>query len=162
LPPQPTNLDTKSHWGYIGVIDYAQTSINVYESWADAVEWALTNDEYHTKGARFGGNGAINYECPYTNQLDWPNHGGSWEYTPIFIDLMDNFNQRNSGTIGGAWHTGSINFPDDRVSGYSLSFIQNNILQDAYGISSLLQAVKRNKINSVTDADLNRLFSLYF
>ena len=56
-----------SHWMYIGVFNYAQTSKTVYESWADAVQWALTNDEYHTMGERFGGDAAIAYNCPWTN-----------------------------------------------------------------------------------------------
>jgi len=155
-------LGHKSHWGYVGVIDYAQTSIRVYESWAEAVEWALTNHEYHTKGARFGGSVAINYECPYTNQLRWPASVGDLDYTPIFIDLMDNFNQRVGGTFGGQWYSANSGLPNDRITGYSLSYIQNNILDDSYGINSLRNAVKNNKIVGVTDANIDELFALYW
>lgn len=150
-----------SHWHLIGVDNYAFTGKKIYESWADAVEWALTNDEYHTMGERIGGSAAIDYYCEWTNQLKWPVWGDA-DYTPIFIDLMDNFNQRNSGTIGGAWHTGRSDLPNDRISGYSLSYIQNNILGDSYGIHSLRNAVKANKISGVTDANIDELFALYW
>jgi len=141
-----------SHWEYIGVINYAQTSKNVYESWAEGIEWALTNDEYHTMGARFGGTNAINYNCPYTNQLRWP-FVGDRAYSPIFIDLIDDDNQRDAlGT----------NYPNDLITGYSILYIQNNILGDSYGFSSLRDAVKNNKIAGVTDADVDELFALYW
>ena len=145
-------LGHMSHWHLIGVDNYAFTGKVIYESWADAVEWALTNDEYHKMGVRFGGDAAITYDCEWTNQFDWPLHGGSWEYTPIFIDLMDNDNQRDRGSA----------FPNDRIDGYTLIYIQNNILKDARGISSLHTAVKANKIPGVTDADIDELFALYW
>lgn len=147
-------LGHQSHSQFMGNIQYWQTSKNIYESWAEAVEWALTNHEYHTMGARFGGTGAINYNCPYTNQFDWPRHGGEMAYTPIFIDLIDNENQsvvRSSNL-----------YPNDRISGYTLSYIQNNILHDAYGLSSLRDAIKNHKISGVTDSDVDLLFALYW
>jgi hypothetical protein len=75
---------------------------------------------------------------------------------------MDNFNQRNSGNIGGVWHSGSNDFPNDRITGYTIFYIQNNILGDSYGISSLRDAVKNNKISGVSDADIDELFNLYW
>ncbi len=44
-------LGHMSHWHLIGIDNYAFTGKVIYESWADAVEWALTNDEYHKMGA---------------------------------------------------------------------------------------------------------------
>ena len=103
-------------------------------------------------GARFGGNAAIDYNCEWTNQEDWPNHNGSWEYSPIFIDLMDDINQSDFRP----------DVPNDLISGYTLSFIQDNILVDARGFSSLRDAIKAYKISGVTDADVDELFALYW
>jgi len=145
-------LGHMSHWHLIGIDNYAFTGEVIYESWADAVEWALTNDEYHKMGARFGGNAAIIYDCEWTNQEDWPNHNGSWEYSPIFIDLMDDVNQSDFRS----------DVPNDLISGYTLSFLQDKILVDARGFSSLRDAVKANKISGVTDAEVDELFALYW
>lgn len=48
------------------------------------------------------------------------------------------------------------------ISGYTLSYIQNNILDDAYGFSSLRDAIKNHKISGVTNADIDELFALYW
>lgn len=147
-----------SHWYFVGIGDYWQTSETVYESWATAVEWALTNDEYHTKGALYGGVDAINYYHEEQYQLMPVGE----VYTPIFIDLMDTYNQRNGGLLNGVSRLGSSNFPNDLISGYTLVYIQNNILRDAYGLSSLRDALKDNKITGVTDTDIDELFALYW
>ncbi|HRW63110.1 MAG TPA: hypothetical protein P5132_06460, partial [Bacteroidales bacterium] len=138
-----------SHWYFVGIGDYWQTSETVYESWATAVEWALTNHEYNTKGII--GDGAIEYIHDNWRQ-SWP-IGVQIEYTPIFIDLMDDDNQRD---------TYGITRPNDLISGYTLVYIQNNILRDAYGLSSLRDAIKDNKISGVTDAEIDELFALYW
>jgi len=150
-----------SHWNYIGIINYAQTSEKIYESWAEAIEWALTNDEYHRMGAKYGGTLAINYDCPYTNQHKWPNVSDK-TYSPIFIDLMDTFNQRVGGWIGNTFYYGCYSCPNDKISGYSISYIQNHILNEAYGLSSLRDAIKNHKITGVTNTAIDELFVLYW
>ncbi len=148
-------LGHKSHWHLIGIHNYAQTGKEIYESWAEAVEWALTNDEYHTKGARFGSIDAMNYNCEWTNQLTWsPYYNGDKAYTPIFIDLMDNENQRVVQS--------DSSLPNDKISGYSLKYIQDNILKESYGFSSLRDAVKAHKISGVSNVDIDELFALYW
>jgi len=148
-----------SHWHLIGINNYAFTGEVIYESWATAVEWALTNDEYHTMGARFGGDAAINYYHEFLYQLR--NVNGE-VYTPIFIDLMDDYNQRVGGLINGVFQEGNTNLPNDLISVYTLSYIQNNILKDSRGISSLHTAVRSNKISNVTDNEIDELFALYW
>jgi len=150
-----------SHWNRIGKIQYAQTSPKVYEAWAEAVEWALTNDEYHKLGVRFNNTNAINYNCPHTNQLWWPLYCDK-TYSPIFIDLMDNVNQRTNIYANGVLVWDGSTHPNDMISGYTLSYLQNNILIYSYGISSLRDAVKNHKIAGVTDAQIDELFALYW
>ena len=140
-----------SHWHLIGIDNYAFTGKKIYESWAEAVEWALTNDEYHKLGARFNVLAAKNYDCTHTNQLRWP-FITQKEYSPIFIDLIDDVNQRYKGA----------GYPNDLITGYTLSYIQNNILRNSRGYSSLRDEVKSHKIAGVTDAMIDELFMLYW
>jgi len=141
-----------SHWYFVGIGNYWQTSETIYESWATAIEWAITNHEYHTKGALYGGDAAINYNHERGHQR-WPTDFSD-SYTPIFIDLIDDYNQRIEEN--------SVVYANDMISGYTLVYIQNNILRDAYGLSSLRDAIKDNKITGVTNTDVDELFSIYW
>lgn len=146
-------LGHQAHSRFIGIAQYWQTSKLVYESWARVVEWTLTNDEYHTLGSIYSNNAALYYNQENGRQR-WTKIGNSnWEYSPIFIDLIDNFNQ---SIFYGSSH------PNDNITGYSLQYIQNNILDDSYGLSSLYNSVKNHKISGVSDTDVDNLFSLYW
>lgn len=61
----------------------------IIESWASAVDWYLTKLEYASLGYS-------NYDVP-NGFYDKDNHKQTWEggtnYSPIFIDLVDDFNQ---------------------------------------------------------------------
>ena len=81
-----------SHYKKVGAFNFWQTSLQITESWADAIEWWLTRLEYNSQG--------INYEDFDVNDGsgDWKQRWtGSGEfndtYTPLFIDLVDNLNQ---------------------------------------------------------------------
>jgi hypothetical protein len=158
-------LGHQSHSQYMGNIQFWQTAKVIYESWAQAVEWALTNDEYHKLGNLYNNTNAQNYNHEEGMQT-WRKSQSDWEYSPIFVDLIDNFNQRNSGwhwgQSGRIWHDGSPNYPNDRITGYTLSYINSNILRNSYGLSSLRDAVKNHKLTGVTDADFDDLFALYW
>jgi hypothetical protein len=145
-------LGHQAHSQYMGNVQYWQVSKTVYESWADAVEWALSNDEYHKLGNEYGIRAGIIYNHIYNNHSSWP-FVDDKAYSPIFIDLMDNINQRT------AFGTG---FPNDLISGYTLSYINFNILKNSYGLSSLRDEVKKHKITGVTDAQVDQLFALYW
>lgn len=88
-----------------------------------------------------------------TQKFPAPN-GKSYCYTPLFIDLMDNYNQRTSSN--------NNNRPNDNISGYTLEYIQNNILVSSYGLSSFRDALRAHKINGVTDNDISQLMELYW
>jgi hypothetical protein len=145
-------LGHQAHSRFIGITQFWQTSKLIYESWAQVVEWALTNDEYHTLGSIYNNYNALYYDHENGGQ-DWTKQDPNWEYSPIFVDLIDNFNQ---SIVYGSSH------PNDNITGYSLQYIQNNILDDSYGLSSLYNSVKNHKISGVSDTDVDNLFSLYW
>lgn len=154
-------LGHQSHSQYMGNIQFWQTAKVIYESWATCVEWALTNDEYHRLGNVYNVTAAKDYNHETGRQL-WRKSNSNWEYSPIFIDLIDDFNQRNGGTYFGISLAGSTNFPNDNITGYTLSYINYNILRDSYGLSSLRNAIKSHKLTGVTDSNVDDLFALYW
>lgn len=120
----------------------------VYESWASAVEWKLTTHFYEELGT------SINYN----HEQDWePNsfsNGRTSCYTPLFIDLMDTYNQYHP--------INNSNRPNDIISGYTISYIQDSILPSSYGLSSTYSSIINHKITGVTNAMIDTLFTLYW
>lgn len=144
-------LGHQSHSLYMGNIQFYQVAKVIYESWADAVEWAFTNDEYHKLGNKYSNSTALTYNH-YRGNQSWLRSDPNWEYSPLFIDLMDDFNQRT--------YYGS-NYPNDNIKGYPLSNIFNHILKDSYGINSFEKAIKKYKLTGVTDVDIENLLEFY-
>lgn len=146
-------LAHQSHLLFMGLSTYAQLAKEIHESWADAVAWKLTSHHYQSDLYQFT-NGV--YNCLYNNQTWQPgtkSDGKSYCYTPLFIDLMDTLNQI---IVYGN------NRPNDIISGYTLGYIQNNILISSYGLSSFRDALKTHKLNNITNADIDLLMSLYW
>ena len=151
-------LGHQSHARLLNNVQYVQVSKYVRESWADAVMWAITKNEYETWSIKLG-YPARYYEYDRTNHFLWP-HVIYPEYTPIFIDLMDAYNQ-------GDYPPNLIlspneKKPNDQVSGYTLKYINDNILPSSYGISSLYHTLKEHLIAGVTQEQLDLLFELYW
>lgn len=139
-----------AHLDWMGNLNYWQVSTNIRESWAVAVQWALTIDDYKSLGVTVDNNLIINtYNNTLMRQYNWPLSNLS--YSPLFIDLVDNLNQKIK--YGG-------NLPDDNVSGYNMAQL-NLILLKSYGLSSFKQEVKSKKPVGVTDAQLDLLFKRY-
>lgn len=163
-------LGHQSHLLFMGLLTYTQLAMELHESWAQAIEWALTNDEYNNKLAK--NIKCIDYNHDYGGGQLWTNKtdekGHSKPYTPLFVDLIDDINQRNGGNLGYINHystytfTGNFDYPNDMISGYSLQYIQNHILIDSYGLTSLRTAIKNNKIPGVTDAIVDSLMAKYW
>lgn len=99
----------------------AKHKLFLRESWAVCVETVATNDKYKQY---FNQHSLGNYvaSISYSWQINrlWKTYkqyetvGEMDEYSPAFIDLMDYNNQK----------TFSSSYPEDRVSGYTLSQIQ--------------------------------------
>lgn len=80
-----------SHRKYMTGIQFSQVSDIIVESWARAVQWRVTQIEYSARGIS-------DYDVPPWNDVEqrhlqnWDS-GWSHKYTPLFIDLIDNYNQ---------------------------------------------------------------------
>ena len=70
------------------------------------------------------------------------------EYTPIVIDLIDNFDQ---STNDNSW-------PQDHVSGYTLSTIQT-ALKNCRTLKAWRENLNNNRPSGVITSELNQLFS---
>ena len=73
-----------------GSIQMLQVTDQICESWAEAIQWYITKIEYNELGFN-------NYDVP-GGINDWDNKqwwtaSNSHDYTPLFIDLVDDYNQ---------------------------------------------------------------------
>ncbi len=141
-----------SHCLGVGYDVYWGTNEHIYESWADAVEWALLRQEYTELWA--DKNMMDRIRDSYGNQ-DWPNKDDK-AYSSLFIDLMDDYNQRIKNEYF------DISLPNDNVSGYTLKTL-NSSLKYFRGLPSTSNYIKKYiaKPAGVTDAKLDELFKKY-
>jgi len=92
----------------------------------------------------------------YFDDVDDPEEDlNNWKYTALFIDLMDNNNQRITEGSGA----GDVTFPNDDVDGYTI-----RQLQKAVENSRTLRQVRdylRDNYTNPTEGGLNDLFTFY-
>ncbi|MEQ1554639.1 MAG: hypothetical protein ABL929_10695 [Ferruginibacter sp.] len=142
-----------------GVIQYWQVSKMLQESWPIAIEWHLTHIEYADRG--IANYGEFNYIIPAPNTPGYPNEEAYqyWfkslepDYTTIYINLVDNFNESTVYMAGAS--------PLDIVTGYTFSQIETVIIPYSYGLSSLSTQLKSNKPAGVTDLQIDNLLEAY-
>lgn len=117
----------------------------VAESWAVCVANKLTLAKYWTNSDN------IDYQTMSFDELLAPEWGGV--YTPIFIDLIDNENQRV------VYGNNSTDYPIDRVSGYTLEELESAL----YSNSTLndIKEYLRNTYNKPSENWLDELFENY-
>lgn len=152
----------------LGIIQFSQVDDAIAESWPVAVEWFITSMEYRERG--IGDYGTATYEN-LTNRRDsqgsrlrasypldrayqdWRKNTQGYinEYSPVFIDLVDEVNQSN------LFNGRTI----DLVSGYTIRGIESTFLKHVYGLSSLKEQCKKNKPSGVTDGQIDQLFLFY-
>lgn len=106
-------LTHAAHWkigmSYSLYVANAGQAKRLAESWADGVAWHITRAVY----------------SPSTNPWEEVDNGNQLmslpmgTYTPIFIDLMDNYNQIVQ----------QLDRPNDQVSGFTINYLQNVLLQ---------------------------------
>ncbi|NOT51977.1 MAG: hypothetical protein HOP10_11955 [Chitinophagaceae bacterium] len=143
-----------------GIIQFIQVEAKLKESWAVCIEWFLSHIEYVERGVNNYGEWNYSPANPpiYPNQFAYQywNLGFDDEYTPLYIDIIDNHNE--IGINYDPRPTGTVN---DQVSGYSLAFIESELLRHIYGLSSLSKQLKAHKPVGVTDGQIDLLLSFY-
>ncbi|MBC7450396.1 MAG: hypothetical protein H7259_02795, partial [Cytophagales bacterium] len=126
---------------------YNNCEDKVAESWARVVKWTFTNREYKYIPAYNFSNGWQYLNTGNVSYIDHMKNG----YTPVAIDLIDQFNQReNNG--------GNLNFPPDRVSGYNIQEIWN-ALNGAKNLDDWKNNLKH--LNKPNPEYLDELFDYY-
>ncbi len=131
-------LGHASHCTWMTTVQFLQVKNYITESWADFVEWALSDIEYRALGTT----------TTASDNQSW--HDGDDDYTPLFIDLVDTYNQSTSNP----------NLPNDQISGYEYNVI-NVLLLDSYGLSSLKRNLKLWKPNNITDEQIDLFLEKY-
>lgn len=128
----------------------------IRESWPTAVELYITKKEYQSRGISDYG------ELNYTTATFFPTYRGfqlfqvtsNEPYTPLFIDLVDDYNQ--SQNISSS-NNGAI---IDRISGYTLLNLES-YLPTVHNKGDLSRVLKRNKPEGVTDLELDYFLSQF-
>lgn len=134
-----------AHAFQMGNIQFWQVSNLIVESWARACQWKITELEYGFSPSPVPG--AMQYWFFNPNST-------SNNYSPLFIDLEDSFNQ-NPNNLPNS-------MPRDLTSGYNLSLIQSKVLGHSYGLTSLRDRLKSQKPFGVTDAQIDTNLQYYF
>lgn len=145
-------LGHASHCVSMGNVNYWQVSKIIYECWADAVEWALTNQEYEELGPKYPYNSLAMQYWPYESSSSTV-FKDKIEYSSLFVDLVDSYNQSGRNTT-------SRTYPNDSITGYSMKNL-SSIVKKSYGLSSLKTNLKAAKPNNVTNNQIDELFKRY-
>lgn len=127
------------------VLDFIANSAKIPESWASCVEHVITSDIYNMSHE--------NLQDKQLSDFRWP--ADERGYTPLFIDCIDTYNQRD-------W--GGSRCPIDRVSGYTLSQIESAIKYGANdttdsGYKGIIKGLRR--YDNPTHIYLEELFGNY-
>lgn len=134
--------------GPFELIQYFQVAKVIQESWPIAVEWQVTQMEYQERGISNYSNPfySVSASYPIDRAYQYWTPAVSADYTSLFIDIIDSHNQNstNSAVI-------------DNVNGYTLAYIESNLLKHIYGKSSLAAQLKTSKPYGVTDRDIDVL-----
>jgi hypothetical protein len=127
--------------------EYDNTSKFVRDSWACTVDWYLTLNEYHNLNA----NDAIIDKLDNNNsEQNWPNTSRALRYSPLFIDMIDDYNQ---------WDIDDTR-PNDEVSGYLISIIDQN-LKTLKCYNDIETFMLNNRPSNVTNSQIYTLLKLY-
>lgn len=126
----------------------------IAESWAEGVETIVTNHRYRGLSNNYNSvasNSLYGYpELGYNGFRQDQSVGEMTEYTPLVIDLHDNFNQNNQI---------SSSLPNDRVKNFTLLQMQR-ALNDSRGLVTWRQRLK-NQPTVNSDVFIDELFNEY-
>lgn len=137
-----------SHACRLSKDDYDNTSKFVKESWASAVGWYLTLQEYERLGAS-NYDDLRRWSNIYSLQM-WPYLSSSLIYSPLYIDMYDDNNQGVDDDTR----------PYDKVSGYSMALIDRNLIS-MKGFTTVESFMKNNRPSNVTENQINEFLNKY-
>lgn len=159
-----TTIHETAHSSHIdllpgGVVSLANVGKIIFESYAIGVEWQITQLEYRSRGISdysgptyYSGNNSLLYPINYGYQY-W-NSSRDPEYTSLFIDIVDNYNQ--NGVYFPIYNvTSNI---DDQVSGYLMSDLESYLV-NVIGVNTFKNELKAHKPNGVTDQQIDNLLN---
>lgn len=142
-----TTLHEFAHISHQELIDNDLDDVDpiVYEAWATGVAYTIAKDCYTLNKLFYG-----NWQEERFKDIE-KNHYNI--YTPIVIDLMDDFNQREEHEYN------STDYPIDRVKGYTLKQIEPSLK----GVKTLKQWCTKLKemYDNDTEQYLDELFDQY-
>ncbi len=150
-----------AHWG-LDKSKFNNCDLKIAESWADGVEWSYGNWRYGSYGDKEVDINGNNTTTSSTDAFqERPIAGPTYNndptyydtYTPVVVDLLDNNNQRTTPSTHVANPT---YWPDDRVTGYSLSQIESSMKKSLTW--SDWENNLRNDYSNSTEEFLDELF----
>ncbi len=142
-------LSHASHFN-LGHWHFRNSEDMIHESWALGVQWSFSRLRYPMHASNYQ-----TLQLQYalgSDQFDVV-HWGERKYTPLVIDLIDNYNQRDN-------NAGYTDFPLDRVIGYNIRAIEDALVQKRT-MEAWREQLKLYKPAGVTDVLLNELFDNY-
>ena len=125
----------------------------IQESWATAVEWAITNNEYKRFDINLDHKNRQNWGLLKT---DYSKNLSFMDYSPVFIDLMDDNNQRNQYVLKYL----NYEFPDDNVTGFTIAELRG-VLRKTFSIADLKKNLKALRTDPVILSNIDKLFETY-
>lgn len=150
-------LTHASHWAmgmsYTAYCSNAGQAGRMAESWAQAVGWHITRIVYApnnpTNNPRIDQDGSQGVTLAAMGATATCATNGAW-YTPLFIDLVDNFNQRVDGA----------GLPNDLASGYTITQLQGFLMARPTNWYMYRDFLINNS-NNPTEVAATQLFSDY-
>ena len=141
------------------VLSYQVTDDFIHESWARLVQAYICYLEYGELGLyelwTFSFEdfcSLYQYEIGIRSSWNWTSQSQN-DYSCLFIDLYDNYNQREH-------NNGNTTYPNDNIRGYFVSDL-NNYVNQSQQLSDLRQLLKSKKPSTVTDAMIDELIDFY-
>lgn len=130
--------------------DYDKVKDYIRDSWAEFASWVIIEKMYKKLNIKNDSKPYKDLILPFQNQT-W-NCISDPKYSPLFIDLYDNFNQKDISSV----------YANDNVSDYSISSLDENLtrFKNISDIEIFLNN-KNNRPNGVKDSDINNLLNFY-
>ena len=153
-------LGHAGYWFNTTESKYENTDLMIHEAWAFLNEYLLLKEEaeYLTNCSNlFWGK-----LCDFVNNVyeigiegaqlqTWTNQVSYHENAPLFIDLVDDYNQ----------HTSNSTYLYDSITGYDVVFLGSIIKNNQNNFTSLRDAIKNTLPNGITEQDIIDYFEQY-